>query len=218
MNVKIMGKSYYQCPGRTMRKDELENKQAKERASKVADFRSSRMGEMAASEDHGMGSTSYASGFAASQNPRNIEHKGGKDAIEKGLSASHTGDSLFQHSTLKSPPDIDLPLISKGGDGKSKFQLKQMSKSRVPIRPARDQVISSQQDMNSKLVMLDILPSQKVEIKEEEAPIESSFQPTTLSPRGGVGFTNLTSDWPFADSMYKTQYAGAARHLSSLGS
>ena len=95
VNVKITGKSYYECPGRTMRKDELENKQARERASKVADFRSSRMGEVAASEDHGMGSTSYASGFAASQNPRTIEHKGGKEAIEKGLSASHTGDSLF---------------------------------------------------------------------------------------------------------------------------
>ena len=93
-----------------------------------------------------------------------------------------------------------------------------MSRARVPIRPARDQVISSQQDMNSKLTMLDIMPSQKVEIKEEEAPIESSFQPTTLSPRGGQGFNNLTADWPFADSMYKTQYGGAARHLSSLGS
>ena len=44
VNVKIQGKSYYECPGRNLRKEELDLKQVKERASKVADFRSSRMG------------------------------------------------------------------------------------------------------------------------------------------------------------------------------
>mmetsp|Transcript_3762 Transcript_3762/g.4729 ORF Transcript_3762/g.4729 Transcript_3762/m.4729 type:complete len:93 (+) Transcript_3762:183-461(+) len=92
-----------------MRKDELETKQVKERTSKVQDFRSSRLGEFA-SEDQGLGSTSMASGFAAStQLNQRLKDKPGRDALEKTLSASHTGDSLFANSTLKSPPEIDLP-------------------------------------------------------------------------------------------------------------
>ena len=41
-NVKLVGSSYYASPGRTMRRDELENKQVKERESKVKDYQASR--------------------------------------------------------------------------------------------------------------------------------------------------------------------------------
>ena len=37
-NVRIKGESYYMSPGRNMRKDELELKQKKERASKVHEY------------------------------------------------------------------------------------------------------------------------------------------------------------------------------------
>ena len=43
-NIRLDGESYYETPGRTMRKDELELKQQRERASKVQDYQMSRDG------------------------------------------------------------------------------------------------------------------------------------------------------------------------------
>ena len=67
--------------------------------------------------------------------------------------------------------------------------------------------------------MLDIMPSQRVEIKEE-GQIESSMSPTTLGPKPrGIKFNTATiGEWPFAaDSTMKTQAADRLK-LSSLGS
>ena len=48
-NVRIKGESYYMSPGRNMRKDELELRQKKERASKVQEYQKSRKGEFTSS-------------------------------------------------------------------------------------------------------------------------------------------------------------------------
>ena len=48
-NIRLEGESFYQTPGRTMRKDELEQKQILERESKVKDYRTSRDGNLTAS-------------------------------------------------------------------------------------------------------------------------------------------------------------------------
>ena len=46
-NMKILGGSYYASPGRNMRKDELEQKQKREKASIVQDYQKSRLGDVA---------------------------------------------------------------------------------------------------------------------------------------------------------------------------
>ena len=94
-NVKITGKPYYEVPGRNMKKEELDRKQMRERASKVAEFRSAHKGAEV-SDKKVVGNTSM--GYTK---PVSIE-----DA-EKGLSESHGGDSLYANS-LRSP-DFDLP-------------------------------------------------------------------------------------------------------------
>ena len=44
--MKIRGGSYYASPGRNMRKDELEQKQKREKASIVQDYQKSRLGDI----------------------------------------------------------------------------------------------------------------------------------------------------------------------------
>lgn len=46
-NVKIKGKSYYDVPGRNMKREELERKQQQEQATKVVDVCSSHIGDVA---------------------------------------------------------------------------------------------------------------------------------------------------------------------------
>ena len=48
-NIRLEGESFYETPGRNMRKDELEKKQILERESKVKDYRTSRDGNLTVS-------------------------------------------------------------------------------------------------------------------------------------------------------------------------
>ena len=89
-------------------------------------------------EDYKEASASVASGtgFADSQF-RNTNMFGSIDpTAEQNMSASHTGDSLFAHSTLRSPPEIDLPQII-GAKGAMKGYPGGF-KRKIKLKPARD--------------------------------------------------------------------------------
>ena len=43
--MRLAGESYYASPGRNMKREELEVKQTRERASKVEDYQKSRLGD-----------------------------------------------------------------------------------------------------------------------------------------------------------------------------
>ena len=60
VNLRLTGKSFYDFPGRNMRKEELEKKQKRERASKVAEFINSRMDERLATERAAYTNTSFS--------------------------------------------------------------------------------------------------------------------------------------------------------------
>ena len=71
-NVRIQGESYYLSPGRQMRRDELENRQVRERQSKAADYQKSMKGEFVSMKG---GDDAEAASSNASQHIRHSQKR-----------------------------------------------------------------------------------------------------------------------------------------------
>ena len=197
-NVRINGNSFYASPGRTMRRDELDIRQQKEKASILEEYQKTRSGwDMNTSNDPTMSrrkSMDSRNSPRTSRNARYTNNVTQITAIKTMGEVDNINDSLYQLTARSNVPSGQpaLPNISDRNGKRvtiaGTYNSFQSGKSVPRARPQRDLMIAS--DKIDKLKLFDsTVTSDKIEVRDGVAsrPIFSPKTATGVTFLKGLG-------------------------------